>query len=299
MKPEIALIGPGKVGCAVGRRLHLAGYPISAVIGRTQEQAADACRFIGCAPAAASNQLAAASKAKIILLTVKDDQISNLAKELHRLKKLSSDQTLIHFSGLKPASAMLSPSSETETISIHPLLPFADREIAIRALQNCPCAYEGSPARHHLAIELIAAFGGQAFPIEPEQKALYHASASIASNFLVTLLATSEELLKSCGIPTDQAIPLIMPLVRATLDNVEKVGTEQGLTGPIVRGDQSTITAHLTALQDASPQIDTLYRHLGIETVNLANKSGRLAVEYAKKLKEILASKRDRETTVF
>ena len=286
MKPQIALIGPGKVGCAVTRKLYQAGYPITAVIGRNVASASDACHFIGCPPAAASNHLAAAGKADIILMAVKDDQIAELAEKLCAELELSARQTLIHFSGLLPAST-LQCSEAVATLSIHPLLPFASREIACHKLLGCPCAYEGNPIRHSLSIELINALGGQPFPIAAEDKAIYHASASIASNFFVTLLATAEKLLQDCGIPSDRALPLLLPLVRATLDNVVAVGTEQGLTGPIVRGDSETVSQHLAAFENR-PELSSLYQLLARRTLTLAETSGRLSQGAAAELQKAI-----------
>lgn len=286
MKPRIALIGPGKVGCAVTRKLHRAGYPVVAVIGRDPVSTADACGFIGCSPAAASRELAAAGKASIILLAVKDDQIARQAEKLCTESELTVQQTLVHFSGLHPASIMQQTTS-VATLSIHPLLPFASRELAWRRLEACPCAYEGNPNCHPLAIELINAIGGRPFAIATEKKATYHASASIASNFLVTLLATAEELLQDCDIPPEQALPLLLPLVRTTLDNVTAVGTAQGLTGPIVRGDTETIRQHLTSLENR-PEFSSLYRLLASRTLALAEASGRLPEAATESLRNII-----------
>lgn len=288
MKPQIALIGPGKVGCAVTRKLHRAGYPITTVIGRDVAAATDACHFIGCLPAAAGSDLAAAGRADIILLAVQDGQIAEQAEKLCAKSELSAEQTLIHFSGLLPASVM-QKTAEVATLSIHPLLPFADREIACKKLHGCPCAYEGKPARHALAIELVNAIGGHPFPIATEKKALYHTSASIASNFLVTLLSTAEKLLKDCGIPSDQSLSLLLPLVRATLDNAAAVGCEQGLTGPIVRGDSGTVSQQLAALEN-QPEIQALYLLLADRTLALAETSGRLANDAAAELRNIIRS---------
>ncbi len=289
MKPQIALIGPGKVGCAVACRLQQAGYTFSVVIGRNQASAADACQFIGCPPAAADCDLAAAGKASIILLAVKDDQIADLAEKLCARVELSSEQTLIHFSGLHPA-AIMQRRTAAATLSIHPLLPFASREIAREKLQGCPCAYEGAPHRHALATALINAIGGMPFPLAAESKVLYHASASIASNFFVTLLATAESMLAECGIPPDQTLPLLLPLVRATLDNVAAVGTGQGLTGPIVRGDKETISQHLTALAK-QPELSSLYRLLAGQTILLAETSSRLTKEQSTQLRGIITQR--------
>ncbi len=284
MKPSIALIGPGKLGCAIAHRLQAAGYPFSAIISRELSRAQEACAFIGCAPEVASDKLQAAGKAEIILLAVPDDQIEALAKALQSGSTLSAAQTLIHFSGLHPAALMRLGTSKARLLSIHPLLPFADRQLAAEKLSGCPCALEGETAALSLGKQLIAAIGATPFAIAGDQKALYHASACIASNFLVTLLGTARDLLSQCGIAPEQAIPLLLPLVQASLDNTAKLGPEAGLTGPIVRGDRGTVQQHLLALEKSAPELLPLYRLLGEKTLELAVKSGRLSREQAKDL---------------
>ncbi len=140
MKPDIALIGPGKVGCAFSRQLQLAGYPIVAVIGRNQNRAVEACRFIGCAVDSASTELSRALQARLILIAVPDDEITRTVETLCHEQQLKG-RTLIHFSGLHPSSCMQADAAAT--LSIHPLLSFADRNLAVQRLQNCPCALEG------------------------------------------------------------------------------------------------------------------------------------------------------------
>lgn len=284
MRPAIALIGPGKVGCAVTQRLRTAGYPVVAVVGRDQARVQAACRFIGCPETVASLTLAQAVKAKIILLAVPDDQIENQAKELQALAPLATDQTLIHFSGLHPAALMRQPCSAAKTLSIHPLLPFADRKRASEQLTGCPCALEGDSAALSQGQELITAIGGTAFPIASDKKALYHTAACIASNFFVTLLGTARDLLSQCGLAEEQALPLLLPLIQASLDNAKTLGPEAGLTGPIVRGDRRTVQQHQQALESLAPELLPLYRLLGEKTVELAVKSGRLPLAQAKDL---------------
>ncbi|MCK5913129.1 MAG: DUF2520 domain-containing protein [Desulfuromusa sp.] len=277
MKQSVALIGPGRVGCSFSKRLYEAGYPITAIISREQQRAAEACAYIGCPTELAADQLVDATTAQIILLAVPDDQIQNLALQLQEIGSLSEQTTLIHFSGLQPAEIMRHSSSPAAVLSLHPLLPFADRQTAFTNLYQCPCALEGdTPPALTLGQELVNALGGQSFIIESDKKALYHAAACIASNYLVTLLASSRDLLVNCGIEADQAIPLLLPLVQASLNNVKDLGTEQGLTGPIVRGDIGTVTEHIEALKNNAPELLSLYLQMGRQTTTIASKSDRL-----------------------
>ncbi len=288
MKPGIALIGPGKLGCALTHLLSKAGYPIVAVIGRDRQRASEACEFIGCAGRIAGSELSSAKKAEILLLAVPDDQIPNLAQQLHDQAIPSEATTLVHFSGLHPAGIMRAGQSATAVLSIHPLLPFADRRLAVEQLPGCPCAIEGDKEAEQLGLELVAAFDGRAFSIKSDKKALYHAAACIASNYFVTLVAAATELLHNCGIDPKEATQLLLPLLQATLANIDQLGTEQGLTGPIVRGDAGTVTAHLKALENSAPRLLPAYRLLAEQTLHLAKVSGRLTAQQAESILKAL-----------
>jgi predicted short-subunit dehydrogenase-like oxidoreductase (DUF2520 family) len=291
VKQSIALIGPGRVGCAVSKRLHLAGYPLTAIISRNRQQGEEACSYIGCDQSLVSDQLARSSTAKIILLAVPDDHIHNLASKLQDSCPLSEQTTLIHFSGLHSAEIMRQKTSPAKLLSLHPLLPFADRQKAFENLQLCPCAIEANSFQTlALARELVTAIGGYSFTLDRKVKPLYHAAASIASNYLVTLLATARDLLVSCGIEPEEAIPMLLPLVQTSLDNVKDLGPEQGLSGPIVRGDIGTISEHIKALEKGAPELLQLYLQMGKLTATMSQESGRLASEKATEIKNLMDS---------
>lgn len=291
MKQSIALIGPGRVGCAISKRLHQAGYPLTAVVSRKQQRATEACSYIGCPTELASDRLANATTAQIILLAVPDDQIQPLALKIQAAGNLSKQTTLIHFSGLHPAEIMRHDSSPASLLSLHPLLPFANRQKAFTNLNQCPCALEGDgPQTLALGQKLINAIGGQFFILDSDKKALYHTAACVASNYLVTLLAAARDLLVNCGIEADQAIPLLLPLVQASLNNVNDLGPEQGLTGPIVRGDYGTVEKHIQTLKNNAPELLPLYLQMGELTSTVAGKSDRLDPERVIALHKLFAA---------
>lgn len=284
MKSTIALIGPGRVGCAISKRLYVAGYPIVAVISRKIERATDACRFIGCPTDIASNSVNAATTADVVLLAMPDDHIRECAQELQK-NVGTKKPALIHFSGLHPANIMQAQGTDTVLLSLHPLLPFANRDTGYKSLQHCHYAVEAeSSPGQQLGKELVTALDGSSFTIPTEKKGLYHSAASIVSNYLVTLLATAQELLMDCGINPDQAVQLLTPLMQSTLDNVKELGTEQGLTGPIARGDIETIKTHIECLKNGAPELLDSYKTLAIRTTKLAERAQRLTHKQANQL---------------
>ncbi|MBW6509330.1 MAG: DUF2520 domain-containing protein [Desulfuromonadales bacterium] len=288
MNSRFALIGPGRVGAAIARTLFEKGFQPVAIIGRNAHTAHEACSFIGCDVDLATTDLHAAAPAKLILIAVPDDQIAAVARQLHLKQIAQSDSVLLHFSGVHPAAIMRQPQGQTFLFSLHPLLPFADRKQAYERLSRVSYFGEGDVAAYSAAATLCNALGGQLQFISSQMKHLYHAAACLASNYLVTLIAEAGSLLEECGIDPARGDTCLLPLLEATLHNVATCGTKKGLTGPIVRGDIGTLTAHLQALETSTTGLLDLYCLLGNRTVQLAEGSGRISTSMAEKIRDLL-----------
>jgi predicted short-subunit dehydrogenase-like oxidoreductase (DUF2520 family) len=123
-------------------------------------------------------------------------------------------------------------------------------------LAGAGCAVDGSTSRALAAAEaLAAALGMRATRVADEDRAAYHAAASIASNFLVTLEGAAERLAATAGV--DRA--LLAPLVRAAVENWAARGAEEALTGPIARGDTATVARQRAAVAERTPDLLPLF----------------------------------------
>jgi predicted short-subunit dehydrogenase-like oxidoreductase (DUF2520 family) len=113
---------------------------------------------------------------------------------------------------------------------------------------------------------LAESLGMRPFAVADEDRAAYHAAASIASNFLVTLEAAAERLAAHAGAERE----LLVPLVRATVDNWAQLGPERALTGPLVRGDEETVARQRDAIAERAPELLALFDALADATRSLA-----------------------------
>jgi predicted short-subunit dehydrogenase-like oxidoreductase (DUF2520 family) len=147
-------------------------------------------------------------------------------------------------------------------------------------------AVAGEPAALRTAQRLVDALEGRALIIPPTLRPLYHAAAVSASNHLVALFAHAVRMLESAGVRSDEAAPALLPLMRATLDNLEHLGIAGALTGPIARGDADTVRLHVARL---SPEDRALYCALGMETLRIARAAG-LDEERAQAIESLLAT---------
>jgi predicted short-subunit dehydrogenase-like oxidoreductase (DUF2520 family) len=112
----------------------------------------------------------------------------------------------------------------------------------------------------------------RSFEIADAQRAAYHAAASIASNFLVTLEHAGERVAGAAGLAPEDARVLLAPLVRSTVENWVALGPERALTGPVARGDDDTVAAQRAAVEDAAPRLLPLFDELVECTRELAGR---------------------------
>jgi len=131
------------------------------------------------------------------------------------------------------------------------------------------------------------------FPLKSDKKGLYHAATVMACNNLVALLAMSKQMLTEAGIDAAQQELILNPLVRQTVDNyLNNSDPADSLTGPISRGDETTVATHLNALS-SNPQWRGAYTVLGEVAVGLAQQQGFASSDDLKKISDLLASATD------
>ncbi|MCE5328520.1 MAG: DUF2520 domain-containing protein [Planctomycetaceae bacterium] len=262
---DIAIIGPGNVGTAM-----------AALAGKVGLRAALVRR--GQTP----------SPAELVLLTVGDDVIESVCSQLSRAKAFKRGSVVAHCSGALSSEILAAAREECgcHIGSMHPLQTFPTVEAAIAAIPGSYCFCEGDA----LAVESLKAFaariGARAVVMDSGGKALYHAAAVMACNYLTTLLECGLELMGEAGIERELAKKALLPLVCSTLDNNAMLGPAGALTGPIVRGDTATVGRHMAALRGRTA---ALYRAAGLKTIELALKKGSIDAAKADALRKILS----------
>jgi predicted short-subunit dehydrogenase-like oxidoreductase (DUF2520 family) len=173
------------------------------------------------------------------------------------------------------ASWILAPAADpgAAVFSLHPLQAFAEEE---KSLADLPATYfnlEGSDQRLEAVERMLTKLGNPVLKTAPEHKTLYHLAACILSNYLVTLADFGLAALEKSGIDSEQGFKAMLPLIQGTIDNIAAMGTQRALTGPIARGDSSTIQQHLSALEtDGLQGLKEFYTFMGLKTLKLATR---------------------------
>lgn len=232
---RLAIVGRGRLGTAIARALSSdPAYELEGPLGR------------GAAPAGAD----------VVLLCVPDAEIAAAAAAI------APGSVVGHCSG----ATGLAPLAPHPAFSLHPLMTFAgDGEVP--ALTGAAAAVDGDrPATRAIAQELARCLGLHPVTVDPEDRVAYHAAASIASNFLVTLEGVAEALAATAGLERAQ----LAPLVRATVENWVRLGAEHALTGPIARGDEATVARQRAAVAERAPAQLDVFDAMAAATRDLA-----------------------------
>ena len=281
---NIGFIGVGPVGTAFGVNLSQRGYHVMGVYDMSPEAAQRFAEAVpGCQIYEKGQDLADA--ADFVFITTPDDIIPKVAAQL----KWHTGQSVIHCSGATSTHA-LEPAKQlgANIGSIHPCQTFAGIDQAIENLPGSTFAIEAEEPVRGVLKKVAADLNGDYVFLTAEDKALYHAAACIACNYFYTLVKLATDLWQNFGKSTAEATKAYIPLLQGAVNNISNVGLPGCLTGPIARGDLSTIQKHLDALREKAPSIVSLYKALGRETIPIALAKGTLDHNAAEKLRELL-----------
>jgi predicted short-subunit dehydrogenase-like oxidoreductase (DUF2520 family) len=269
---SIAIVGPGRLGQALGKLLNEEGFPVAFVAARRRMASRRAVRFIGGGVAVGMNA-AELSEAAVLLITTSDAALAPVAERVAVLRDDWRGRVVLHTSGSVPALVLLPFKRRGAAIgSLHPFQTIPNPAAGVRTLRDCVWGIEGDPAARRVARRWVKALGGVTFLIRSGKKTLYHAAAFMVCPALVTLMNHSVRLLRRSGVPEKIARRMLGRIVTETAGNFAELGGRRALTGPAVRGDWNVIRGHLAALGRQSPEFIPLYKELVLRMATLAGR---------------------------
>lgn len=199
-----------------------------------------------------------------LILAVSDDAIEEVARALHTNDMLTPHTLLVHLSGCL-TSEVLRGGFDPRSASFHPLAACPTPAATRATLPNAFFTLEGGELALPVLEGLVKSLGGKSKTIQAAQKKRYHASAVLASNLMVALLAVAGD--EAAGIGLDDLEEPLARLAIGALERARESGTQRGLTGPLVRGDLATIAQHLEALSPAGEAAYRLLSHRALKLV--------------------------------
>lgn len=270
---RVNIIGTGKVGRTLMNLVHAApGTRLWDVLSARPEVAWAAVEDLGAGRSVSA--MAEMRPADLWVLAVPDDRIAGVAADLARACPApSGQQVAMHCSGYL-SSTVLAPLRDQgwAIASCHPVLSFADPQIAARQFPGTCCAIEGDTAAADQVFSFITEMGGVPFPVDPTRKPLYHAAAVFSNNFATVLQAIAREAWEAAGVPTDIAERLGSTLLAGTCESVARLGPAAALTGPAARGDIEVIRGQEAAVMAWHPEAAVVY-------AAMSRMAGRLKVD--------------------
>jgi predicted short-subunit dehydrogenase-like oxidoreductase (DUF2520 family) len=289
--PSVFIMGAGVVGTALAARLVRASIPVIGLHGR-QRDLSDAARAISGVVASTGEIPDGLSESDVVIISVRDERIPEVADRLISEKRLRPHQVLLHTSGANPAASMLAKArAHVRAIgTLHPLVSFADARVAVEGLQKVAFGIEGDEPAKAVAKRLVRALGSRAVFLEAANLPLYHAGAVLASNYVVALADMAQRLLVTAGVAPDEALPTLIPLLSGVVQNLETLGLPGALTGPVERGDVSSVEQHLRALEARAPEMLELYRLVGRDVLRLAREKSKLEPEASERLEKLFGA---------
>lgn len=247
-KSRVAIVGAGNLACTLAVALRAANYPIDEIVSRSRPRSIQKARALASEVHASAMTIPRARlRAPVIWFCVPDREIARAAESLGDTVDWSS-KIAFHSSGALTSDALdILRQRGSAVASVHPLMTFVRGSRP--SLEGVPFALEGDPKALRAARSLVLNLGAKPFSIRKQYKAAYHAWGMFASPLLVALLAVTERVAGAAGISRKEAREKMLPILRQTLANYERMGAPPSFSGPIARGDIETVKKHLKTLR--------------------------------------------------
>jgi hypothetical protein len=285
MSENLFFIGPGRAGLSLGYALWQAGaVGTLTYCGRKPDPPPHPLFIEGVAEYVFGLERPDPGTTAVFL-SVPDEVLPEISMALAAHGEAPGGCAAYHLSGAlgtDPLAPLVGQGYSAGTL--HPLQTLADPVLGARQLQGIAFALSGDPNALGTARRIIHHLGGTALSVQVPKRPLYHAAAVFASNYLSGLVNGAARLMVQAGVSEEDALGAILPLARGSLENLERMGPVQALTGPISRGDLETVRLHLRTLE---PRERSLYASLGLELLHLAVE-GDLEVDTAEEIRELL-----------
>jgi predicted short-subunit dehydrogenase-like oxidoreductase (DUF2520 family) len=226
---RISIVGTGRAGTSFAGALGAVGHEVQLLSHR---------------------ELAQLDSPDVVMLCVPDDEIARVAREIVP----SEEFVLCHVAGSRTLDVLGGHEREG---SLHPLTTLPSGDLGAKRLLGATYCVSGDEA----VLRVVESLGGRVLTLRDEQRTLYHATATAASNHLVALMGHVQRLAESAGLRLED----FLALSRQAFEDVLEVGPGRALTGPASRGDLATIDAHLAALEDAERSTYVALAHAAFE----------------------------------
>jgi predicted short-subunit dehydrogenase-like oxidoreductase (DUF2520 family) len=284
---SIAIIGAGKAGTVISRKLFDIGYNFNSVISKHKSSARNLAASINCR-IYSDNILSLPVDTRLIIIATPDSEIEKVADELSKCNLGFKTLKVFHISGCLSSDILEALRRKGTTVfSIHPFQTFMLKNASIEILDNISYGIEGDKKGISAAKKIVSDLGGTYFVVPKSMKPLYHLAGVFASNYFITLIDSIDKILSEFVSGANARKNIIIPIIKRSFSNILENGYKKSITGPLVRGDTNTIEQHLKILNKYDKELLKLYKAFG--NVSLKANSKQFSVnKNSAKMKKIL-----------
>lgn len=276
MKKSINIIGCGQAAGSLARLWVQAGtVSIGGILNRSDESTRSAVRRVGAGTAVSS--IAEMGQADYWLIGTTDSQVQPVATALHSSGLNLEGALVFHLAG-RFGLDVLAPLDDRNTLlaALHPVRSLTSSGLSIEGFTGTACLAEGADQALAALQPLVTSIGGTWLPVAEIDRGLYHASVSIISNITKAVAWKAQKWQRKAGLPEATAAAVTYQLLASTMEDLFRSGARQSITGPVVRGDTSTIEAHIEAIRASHPEDVEVYCVLARTVLELAQDRGDL-----------------------
>jgi predicted short-subunit dehydrogenase-like oxidoreductase (DUF2520 family) len=291
MERSISIVGAGRVGRTLGKRLRGLGWRIGVVVTRSAATSRAAVGQIGTGKPY-SRLVPEILDSKVILLTTPDGALGKVASKLASFEESKlQDKIVLHTSGAMDRS-VLAPLARrgASTGSLHPMQTFSGR--GAPKLEKIIFAVEGDRRATAVARTIARSLGGLPVAVSGQNKPAYHAAGALVAGHGLGLVEAATQVLLKLGLSRRDALRALLPLTRQMLDNFERLGPQKSWTGPVSRGDFETVAKHTKAMRRYPREFQDAYAALALLSGKvLSKKPGGPSLQLKRALKKSTGGK--------
>lgn len=271
-RPSVTIIGTGALGSALHTFFNNAGYAVRSTWNSKggliySEKSSEYHQIYSLIPKTNSEI------GDLVFITTPDDLIKKIASNLSQNSVSWEDKTVVHCSGNLTSDELNALSKKgAKVVSMHPIQTFKKGDGSER-FKNIMISLQGDEKARKQLAPIIREMQAKPLLLDKKQKRSLHIAAVMASNYLVALMFSVENLLKD--VELDEGFDALETLVHQTVQNIFENGPTKALTGPISRGDRESVETHMKEL--AGRDQEKIYKILGIEALKIAELSGKLS----------------------
>jgi predicted short-subunit dehydrogenase-like oxidoreductase (DUF2520 family) len=288
---KIYIIGAGKVGSSFVYEFFKKKYALKFVSERNLKKQKNLTKDlerkkVRCSLNIESDYI---EKSDVIFIMTQDAYVESVVAEISKLKIDLRKKLFIHISGSLSSDVFKKLKiAKTDCASFHPIQTFSEVTKNSSLVENIYFGIEGGKNACKYVKSMAKDFGSNYLMVNPKKKHLYHAASVVTSNYLIGLIYAASKIIKAIGADEKKTFKIYEPIIKNTLENIDRQGIVKSLTGPVERNDSAIIEKHIKELKKVDPVLTALYLNFGIIAAELAEQKRSISKKDKSKLESLM-----------